>query len=288
MTHNISGQTRVCGIIGDPVEHSLSPVMHNAAFQALELDYLYIACHVRPACLAAAIGGMRALGLRGLNVTIPHKVAVLPLLDAVDPLAQQIGAVNTIVSDGGRLTGYNTDASGFLQALVQNGFRPENRNAVIVGAGGAARAIAMALAGRGARLIVLNRTPQTAMDLVARVKQSFADSQAIGLDLSEENMRAAVGDADLIVNTTSVGMRPETGLSAIPARLIEPRHTVFDIVYSPVRTSLLRDAELSGARAISGLDMLVWQGAAAFELWTGQKAPVEIMSRALREALGEK
>ncbi len=288
MTHSISGQTRVCGVIGDPVEHSLSPVMHNAAFQALDLDYVYVAFHVHRANLAAAISGMRALGLRGLNATIPHKVGVLPLLDAVDPLARQIGAVNTIVNDEGRLTGHNTDAAGFLQALVQNKFSPENKNVVIIGAGGAARAVTLALAGRGAHLIVLNRTPQTAADLVTRVKQAFADSQAIGLEMSDENLRAAVGDADLIVNTTSVGMRPEVGLSAVPARLIEPHHTVFDIVYSPVQTRLLRDAGLSGARTISGLDMLVWQGAVAFELWTGQKAPVEIMSRALREALGEK
>ncbi len=184
MTHSISGQTRVCGVIGDPVEHSLSPVMHNAAFQALDLDYVYVAFHVPRSDLAAAIGGMRALGLRGLNVTIPHKVGVLPLLDAVDPLARQIGAVNTIVNDGGRLTGHNTDAAGFLQALVQNKFRPESKNVVIIGAGGAARAVTLALAGRGAHLIVLNRTPQTAADLVTRVKQAFADSQAIGLEIS--------------------------------------------------------------------------------------------------------
>ncbi len=284
----ITGKTTVCGIIGDPVEHTLSPAMQNAAFQALGLDWVYVPYHVTEEDLPAAIYGMRSLGIRGLNVTIPHKVEVLPLLDSLDKLAEQIGAVNTVINRDGKLTGYNTDAFGFLQALAGNGVEIEGKNIVVMGAGGAARAAAMALGGKGANLIVINRTAKTATELVARVSYFLPGARIMALEMNEENLRAVAGDSQIIINTTSMGMNPYANNSPMPAHLIQPHHTVFDVVYSPLKTKLLRDAEMGGAKTINGLDMLVWQGGAAFEIWTGKKAPIDAMKLALIEAFVEK
>ena len=269
----VSGRTRVCGVIGDPIEHTMSPTMHNAAFARLGIDYLYVPFRVRKGELSQAIEGMRALNIKGLNVTIPHKVAVIPLLDKLDPLVEGIGAVNTIVNDDGVLTGYNTDATGFLQALLEEGVEPEGKNVVILGAGGASRAISFILAQRGAHLVILNRKLDKAEELAQRI------SQVNALKLNEENLSRALEGANILVNATSVGMSPDVDKTPLPTRLLRPGLVVFDIVYNPIKTRLLQEAKRAGVRTIGGLDMLVWQGALAFEKWTGQKAPLDLMKR---------
>ena len=285
--NTISGKTQVCGVIGDPIEHTMSPLMHNAAFRELGLDYVYVAFRVKRDELAQAIEGMRALNIRGLNVTIPHKVNIIPLLNSLDPLAEKIGAVNTVVSKDGMLKGYNTDASGFLQALLDKGVTPEGKNAVILGAGGAARAISFILAEREANLVILNRLEEMdwAEELARKISSVFG-KEVRALELKEANLRTALDKAELLVNATSVGMSPNINSTPVPARLLRPGLVVFDIVYNPIQTRLLREAEAAGAQTINGLEMLAWQGALAFEKWTGQKAPLDLMKREAIKALG--
>ena len=282
---SITGKTRVCGIIGDPIEHSMSPVMHNAAFEVLGLDYAYLPFRVRREELPEAIAGIRALNLVGLNVTLPHKVSVIPLLDKLDPLAERMGAVNTIVNESGGLAGYNTDAPGFLQALLSKGIEPEGRKIVILGAGGAAKGISFILAEAGANLVILNRTLSRAEELASQIAQYY-HKKLEAMALSEENLSKALNGADVLVNTTSMGMVPGVDQTPVPAKLLKSDMTVFDIVYNPLETRLLREAKAVGARTIDGLDMLVWQGVLAFEKFTGQKAPFEIMKGAAIKALG--
>ena len=272
----ISGKTKVCGIIGDPIEHTMSPVMHNAAFKKLGMDYLYLPFRVRKEKLGEAIEGMRALNIRGLNVTIPHKVAIIPFLDKLDNLAEKIGAINTVVNDDGVLTGCNTDASGFLQALVERGIKPVGKNIVILGAGGAARAISLILAGKDNNLAILNRHLARAEELAQRVSGVFK-REIKALSLDDRNMAKALDGADILINTTSVGMIPDTESTPVPAGRLKPGLVVYDIVYNPIKTRLLREAAAAGAEIIGGLDMLVWQGVLAFEKWTGRKAPVDLM-----------
>jgi len=273
---SISGKTILCGVIGDPVEHSVSPAMHNAAFKKMGLDYWYVPFRVKPEKLAEAIAGMRALNIRGLNVTLPHKVAVIPFLDELDPLAEKISAVNTIVNEGGTLTGYNTDATGFLQALLESGVEPKGKNVVILGAGGASRAISFILAERGSNLVIVNRTLDKARELAGRLSDIFRrETRALKLD--EENLTSVLEEADILVNTTSVGMSPNIDETPVSPTLFKPNLIVFDVVYNPSQTRLLTEAEQAGAKTISGIEMLVWQGASAFEKWTGLKAPAELM-----------
>ena len=276
----ISGRTRICGIIGDPIEHTMSPVMHNAAFENKGVDYVYLAFRVKKEELGKAIEGMRALNIRGLNVTIPHKVAVIQFLDELDPLADKIGAVNTIVNDNGVLKGYNTDASGFLQTLRGRGIEPKGKRVVILGAGGASRAISFILAERGSSLVILNRLLELdwAKELASRILQTLA-REVEALELNRENLARVLEKADILVNATSVGMSPNTGETPVPSNLLKSSLVVFDIVYNPIKTRLQEEAEAAGATTISGLDMLVWQGALAFEKWTGLKAPFDLMKR---------
>jgi len=275
-----SGKTKVCGVIGDPIEHTMSPVMHNAAFQDMGIDYVYLPFRVKKEEVGRAIEGMRALNMRGLNVTIPHKVAVIPFLDDLDPLADKIGAVNTIVNDDGVLKGYNTDATGFLQPLLEEGIEPEGKSVAILGAGGAAKAVSFILAERGARIVILNRRLEMgwAEELAARISQAFS-REVTALELNGENLTGVLKKTDILVNATSVGMSPDTGRTPVDTDLLRPNLVVYDIVYNPIKTRLRKEAEAVGATVISGLDMLVWQGALAFEKWTGQKAPVALMKK---------
>jgi shikimate dehydrogenase len=209
----------------------------------------------------------------------------MPLLDELDPLAEKIGAVNTVVNANGVLEGYNTDASGFLQALVERGIQPSDKNIVLLGAGGAARAIAYILIQRNARLTILNRRQELdwAEAIAANIKKDIGKDIAV-FELLPDHLEKALANADILVNATSVGMSPESEISLVPARLIRSGLVAVDIVYNPVRTKLLRDAAAAGAVTIEGLDMLVWQGALAFEKWTGRKAPFDLMKEV---ALGE-
>ena len=256
----------------------MSPVMHNAAFRQMGVDYLYVPFKVKQGELAKAIDGVRALNIRGLNVTIPHKVAVIQFLDKLDHLAEKIGAVNTIVNDDGVLMGYNTDGAGFLQALLERGIEPKEKKVVILGAGGASRAISFSLADRGAHLVILNRALELdwAEELASRISQIFA-KEVDALELNRENLARVLDKANIVVNATSVGMTPNIDETPVTSDLLKPGLIIFDIVYNPIKTRLLREAEAAGAKTISGLDMLVWQGALAFEKWTGLKAPVELM-----------
>jgi len=283
----VSGKTKICGVIGDPIEHTMSPVMHNAAFKKLGLDYIYIPFRVRAEELAQAVDGIRALNIRGLNVTIPHKVAIIPMLDGLDPVAEKIGAVNTIVNNDGNLRGYNTDASGFLRALLEGGGEPEGKNIVILGAGGASRAISYILAENGAHLTILNR--QLELDwaeVIAELILEDFEMEVRVLELGFENLAAALAGADILINATSVGMSPNSEESPVPADLLKPELVVFDIVYNPIKTKLLKDAEAAGARIVVGVDMLTWQGALAFEKWTEQPAPFDLMRKKAVKALG--
>ncbi len=266
----------------------MSPVMHNAAFSSLGLDYVYLPFRVEKGQLAKAIDGARALNIRGLNVTIPHKVNVIPFLDELESLAERIGAVNTIVNDNGHLKGYNTDASGFVKALLERGIEPQGKKIVILGAGGASRAISFTLVERNADLAILNR--QLEMDWAVELASSisrFLGKEIKALELNEQNLSAVLENADILVNATSVGMSPNSDETPAPAKLLKAGLVVFDIVYNPIKTRLLTEAEVAGAETIDGLDMLVWQGALAFEMWTGVKAPVGIMKAEAIKVLKE-
>jgi shikimate dehydrogenase len=281
----INGKTKVCAIIGDPIEHSLSPTIHNAAFQACSMDYVFVAFRVKRESLREAMNGMKALGIAGCCVTIPHKVAVMPYLDNIDPLALDIGSVNTIVNNNGLLTGYNTDAPGFLEPLAKREIPLEGKNAVMLGAGGAARAVSFMLVNEGVKLTVLNRTLERAADLAGRIKKSLK-KEVVSLEMTPDNLERSVSAADILVNTTSVGMSPDVNKTPVPTDLLRKGLVVYDIIYNPGETRLLREAKEKGAVALNGEEMLAWQGALAFEKWTGHKAPIDIMLRELRKALG--
>jgi shikimate dehydrogenase len=282
----ISGKTSICALIGDPVEHTMSPAMHNAAFKELGLDYVYLPFRVKPEQLSQAVHGLRALNVHGFNVTIPHKVAVIPLLDNLDPVAEKIGAVNTVVNYDGKLKGYNTDAEGFLRALLENGIKPGGKKVVILGAGGASRAISYILAGKGACLTILNRQQELdwAQNIADLIKEDFGRTVDV-LELG--HLAGVLKGVDILVNATSVGMSPASNQSLVPAALLGKVPVVVDIVYNPIKTRLLKDAAAAGAKTISGIDMLVWQGALAFEKWTGRIAPVELIRQEAIKMLGK-
>jgi shikimate dehydrogenase len=281
-----SGKTIVCGIIGDPIEHSMSPVMHNAAFQALGLDYAYVPFKVKSLELRKAIEGIRGLNIRGVNVTVPHKIAVMQFLDRVEPLAEKIGAINTIVNDAGILTGYNTDAAGFLQVLHERSIELAGKRVLLLGAGGAAHSIGNVLAAEKVKLIVLNRMQKiaTLKDFARRLAQFYGADVKVE-ELTNENLKKAITDVDIMVNATSLGMSPDNDQTPVPAELLHANLTVFDIIYNPLPTRLLREAKAAGARTIDGLEMLVQQGAVSFEKWTGIKAPIDVMRKSVESIL---
>ncbi|APV43545.1 shikimate dehydrogenase [Dehalogenimonas formicexedens] len=274
----INTDTKMVALIGNPVAHSVSPAMQNASFQALDLDFVYLSFQVPPAALAEAVNVIRGLGFRGANITIPHKTAVMPFLDEIDPAAKRIGAVNTVVNTQGKLTGYNTDAPGFLAALRQGGFEPKGQKAVVLGAGGAARAVVFALRDAGATVTILNRTHESAVNLAR-------ESGALSFELSESGLKSAMKGSSLVVNTTSLGMTPDVGSTPLLASFLKQGLFVFDTVYRPRQTRLLQEAEAAGCKIMGGLEMLLEQGALAFELWTGQPAPRDVMRQAAAEAL---
>jgi len=275
----ISGKTRVCGVIGDPIEHTLSPIMHNAAFKALKLDFAFLAFKVKVADVEKAVSGMRALGIHGLNVTMPHKSAVINYLDEVDQAAKAIGSVNTILNKDGRLFGFNTDGVGALQALRENGVEPRGRKVLLLGAGGAARAIAYTLAREADELVILNRTAKQAAELANLLKQTF-DRKVVADALSPNAIKDTLQDSDVLINATSVGMKPNANQTPVAFEWLRPDLAVMDIVYNPVETKLAKDAKAAGAKVVSGFEMLIYQGAASFEIWTGHSAPVEVMRHA--------
>lgn len=279
----VTGTTQVIGVIGDPVSHSLSPRIHNAAFAALGLDAVYVPLPVRGADVGAAVKGLAALGLRGASVTIPHKGAVLPHLHSLSDDARLVAAVNTIVVDDGRLRGYNTDVEGFRGALVEvAGETLRGEPALILGAGGAARAAALALARLGVRLTIVNRTAAAAERLVALIAVAVPDAVCDWRPLPALTA-AEVAAQRVVVNATSLGMVGQSKVPALLADTVTAGQVVFDVVYATAPTDLLAAAQARGATVVDGLEMLVRQAAEAFGLWTGEPAPLDEMRDAVRE-----
>ena len=275
----VSGKTRVYGVIGDPIEHTLSPVMHNAAFEALKLDCTFLAFKVKPAEVGNAITGMRALNIQGLNVTMPHKEAVIKHLDEIDPTARFLNAVNTIQNKNGKLLGFNTDGAGALKALRANQVDPKGKKVLLLGAGGAARAIAYSLSQDAGELVILNRTPKPAEELANLLKQTSNKKITVGI-LSPETIETNLADANVLINATSIGMKPNADQTPIKPEWLRRNLAVMDIVYNPVETKLAKNAKATKATVVSGVEMLIYQGAASFEIWTSCKAPVEVMRKA--------
>ena len=287
----IDGHTQLVGLLGWPVEHSLSPAMHNAAFEALDLNWRYVALPVAPGCEGVAVCGLAALGFRGANVTVPHKTAVAGSLDRLSDEARALGAVNTLFigrGDEGEsvLVGHNTDHQGLVDALIRFGFDPQGETAVVVGAGGAARAAVYGLLRAGARRItVLGRSLERAERLVRDLEDGGVRLSAE--TLTDETLVETATHSALLVHATPVGMEPDIERSVWPDGVRFPTETLaYDLVYVPRKTQLLLQANTSGAPCLGGLDMLVGQGARAFELWTGREAPVDVMLRACEAALG--
>lgn len=276
----LDAHTQLTGVIGFPVRHSLSPAMQNAAFQAQGLNIVYLAFEVAPDHLPHAIEGMRGLGLLGLNATIPHKQALLPIVKQLTDSARRIGAVNTLFWEGERLMGDNTDAHGFMTALQQSGFDPTGARVLVLGAGGSARAVVYALRQANATLFMANRSREKA--------EAFREEWGLDgvYDMSESSLQALMPTLDLVVQCTSLGMQPNTELiPPVPLGALPAHAWVYDLVYRPEKTRFLQAAEARGLKTLGGLDMLIYQGAAAYERWTGQMAPIEIMRRAVRTAL---
>jgi len=284
---NIGARTNILCVIGHPIEHSMSPVMHNAALNDLALDYVYLAFDVLTNDLEKAILGIKKGNIKGINVTIPHKEAIIPYLDELDPLSKQIGAVNTIKNEGGVLLGRNTDALGAKQALLDAGFKIEGKKALILGAGGAARAISFALSEKSDEIFISNRTEERAIKL-AKELQEKAKIKATGKDMSEKTLRTLAYSVDILINTTPIGMYPKIDISPISKDFLNENLFVFDIIYNPLQTRLLKDAKETGSKILNGLDMFINQGALAFEWWTGKKPNVKLMKEKIIEQLGNK
>lgn len=293
MPRTIDGQTRVTGLFGYPVEHTLSPAMHNAAFTRAGLNWVYVAWPVKPDALPAALAAVRALDMPGVNLTIPHKEAATAHLDELDYLARLTGAVNTVVNREGRLVGYNTDGPGFTLFLQRDlNFAPAGSRAILLGTGGAARAVAVGLLREGLDLLwISGRHREKSEQLAGDLARHFPERTAIlpWYDASNRTAGAAwtsaLRSAGLVVQTTPLGMSPHRNtLPPFPFELLTPGHLVVDIVYNPPCTLFLQQAASRGARVENGLGMLLYQGVLAWELWTGQAAPVTAMRQALENS----
>ncbi|MBX3325452.1 MAG: shikimate dehydrogenase [Nitrospira sp.] len=277
----IDTKTQFCGVIGKPVGHSLSPAIHNAAFRTVGLNFVYLAWQVE--AIGDAVKGLRALGnFRGASVTIPHKVAAIQFLDQVEPTAKRIGAINTIVAENGELTGYNTDASGALRALREGGVELKGRCVVVLGSGGAARAITVALAAEsGAEKLTLLGIEDLERTRLAQDVRSVGAVTVEDSHLDEAALRRVLPDSHVLIHCTPVGMSPNAEATCVPASLLHPRLAVMDIVYNPRETQLLKDAKRVGCKTIPGLEMFLNQAVTQFELWTNQSAPVAVMRAVL-------
>jgi shikimate dehydrogenase len=285
MQHPLSFNTRLCAVIGNPIAHSLSPAIHNAAFEALGLDFIYLPCQVED--VKGALAGMRALhNFRGMSVTIPHKIEAMKYVDEVEETDRSIGSINTIIKEAGRLIGSGTDGPGALKAMLDAGVAIDGKNVLMLGAGGAARAVAFTLARKAkpAELALL--------DINAAILQGLASDLQTGTDthiasalLTERSLAAAMEKADIVIHSTPVGMHPKEGISLVPAELFRPGQVIFDIVYNPLDTKLLIDARARGLQVISGVEMFINQAVLQFEKFTGMPAPIEVMRLVVMERL---
>lgn len=277
----IDGKTKITGLIGDPVEHTISPHMHNQGFSYFNLDYAYVPFHVKREKLEAAITGAKALDIKGLNVTIPHKIDVMQYMDAIDDTAELIGAVNTIKFDD-EIKGYNTDGLGAIRGIEE--LTPlKGKKIVILGAGGASRAISFQaiLSGAG-QVLIANRTADKALKLAENLKDNLkADVNVINLG---EELREELTDSDILINTTPVGMYPNIDQKPlVTSNMMHKELIVNDVIYNPLETGIIKEANRAGAKTISGLKMLIYQGIESFKIWTGREPPVKIFEDAISE-----
>ena len=282
----ITASTRLCAVIGNPVGHSLSPALHNAAFDALDLDFVYTAFRVED--VKSALAGMRALGnFRGMSVTIPHKIEAMSYLDEIAEVDRSIGSINTIINENGKLVGLGTDGPGALKALVEAGVELDGKCILLLGSGGAARAIAFTLArkARPGKLVLLDVNADTLQGLTADL-ETGTGACIESAPLTDGPLVRAMALADVVINCTPVGMHPNEDASLIPAGLLRSGQAVFDIVYNPLETKLLADARARGLKVISGVEMFINQAVLQFRHFTGIDAPVEVMRRVVLEKLG--
>jgi shikimate dehydrogenase len=284
---DIKAGTKVLCVIGHPIEHSMSPVMHNAALKDLYLDYIYLAFDVSSQDLEKAVIGFRKYDIKGINITIPHKERIMLYLDQIDPLAEKIGAVNTVKNVNGNLIGKNTDAFGAKKALIDAGCKIKGKKVLVIGAGGAARAISFALSEEIDEIFITNRTEKRAIEL-AKDLNDKAKITAIGKDSSKETLKRLINDVDILINTTPVGMYPDINQTPISKELLTDHLFVYDIIYNPLKTQFLKDANEIGCKTLNGIDMFVNQGALAFEWWTNKKPNIKLMKEKIIEILGKK
>lgn len=279
--NRVNGKTQILGIIGHPVGHSLSPAMQNAAISACGLNYIYVPFDVHPDSLANAVRGFVALGVSGFNVTIPHKTAIIPLLDALDESAEAAGAVNTVRRENGLLVGYNTDGDGLIRSLADDlGYTPGSGTVILIGAGGAARGALASFCRAGAeRIVIVNRTREKADELSILLGRKFADTEILPL-AAEDDFKPFLKEAALLVNTTSLGMNNER-IAYVPLGELPAEAKIYDMVYAPPVTPLLREAAERGLACSNGLGMLAGQGELAFEIWTGVRPPPGLMKNVL-------
>lgn len=280
----VDSHTLLFGVIGDPIRHSRSPLMMNRAFRETGINGIYTAFHIKPERLGDFAAGVRAMGIRGVNVTIPHKLDIMRHLDEIDAGAQAIGAVNTIVNDNGRLTGFNTDGIGYVRSLKEE-VEPDlsGKRIVVIGAGGAARGIVYALAQeKPALIMIVNRTVERAQELATAF--AFGTMAELAAE-STDKLETLCAAADIVINTTSIGMYPHVDVSPVNGAWLKPGSVASDLIYNPLKTKFLREAEQRGLRIHGGLGMFIYQGAYAFEYWTGQPAPVEAMRKVVMQSL---
>jgi shikimate dehydrogenase len=282
----IDANFRVCALLGFPAHHSMGPMLHNTAFEELDLPYVYVAHDVAPADLASAIAGARALGYRGLSITMPHKVAAMDLVDDVDVMARAIGCINTVVNENGRLLGYNSDGQGALDAVARAGIAVAGRRVLVLGSGGAARAVTMTVALRGqpAELAILGVVEDELSRLARDVAEKTGKDANVQM-LSDATVGDAVDHADVLLHCTPIGMTPNTERSLVPRGLLRPDLAVFDVVYNPRRTLLIREAAAAGCRVVEGMEMFLGQAMVQFELWTGKPAPARAMRQVVEARL---
>lgn len=281
MTHEITGTTRLTALLGSPVAHSISPQMHNEAFRILNLDYRYLAFDVTPADLPKAVAGLASIHIRGFNLTMPHKTAILPLLDELTPAARLAGAVNTVINEDGCLIGHTTDGIGYMQSVKDAGHDIIGKTMTLLGAGGAATAICVQAALDGVAAIHMLKRRNLSWDDTQKFIDTIAKEtgcQILLHDITDQDtLRSCMQESAILVNATNVGMSPDTEESVVPADLLFPELIVSDIIYNPRETLLLRQANACGCPTFNGLYMLLYQGAASFECWTGKKMPVHVI-----------
>ncbi|MHA1381489.1 MAG: shikimate dehydrogenase [Candidatus Helarchaeota archaeon] len=283
----LSGKTRVVILIGNPIEHSMSPKMHTMAFKQVGFDAIYVAVKVEKNEVENAVKSIRALNLLGANVTIPHKVAVMSYVDKIDPIAKDIGAVNTIVNKNGKLCATNTDGLGFIRSMKEMDISLKGMNAVMIGAGGVARAISFNLLERIKSLKITDINNNIANKLLSNLQTKYGN-KVTTFELNKKNLKRELSDANLLLNCTPVGMFPKHNVTPVPKDLLKKDLVVFDSIYNPIETLLIKNAKKIGAKTLGGWKMFLYQGVEAFERWTNRKAPIELMEKIIIQNLTQK